>query len=327
MPERECRHCDPRIMLTNGAMVVAYGPDQSLRGVRHGKERPGLIMAYDLEDQEHVISEEHRQKLREWFDRTLLHAGHTETNVIVIGTALHHYSLLANLLNPRNSGGWTSQRYQAVFGFADRSDLWNRWAAIFNGTAEHGTQSDVDAAQAYFAGSRDPMLLGTRVLWPERESYYDLMVMRQREGRASFQARKHSEPLNSDQCVFSSSSCHFWDDAHPDEEALLRSLQKNGRFYGACDPSLATRTGKGDYTAIVILYRDKQTKIKYVVGADIAWRTPDQTIERILHYAKMYQFDRFAVEANHFQAVIVDNLERRANEAGAAQRGFGIGST
>ena len=28
------------------------------------------------------------------------------------------------------------------------------------------------------------MLRGTRVLWPEREDYYTLMVMREREGHA-----------------------------------------------------------------------------------------------------------------------------------------------
>lgn len=102
---------DNRILLANGAMVAAYGAGQSLRGARNGSDRPGLIIADDLEDQEHVISEDQRRKLRDWFDRTLLHAGHTETNVIVIGTILHHDSLLANLINPATNGGWTSERY------------------------------------------------------------------------------------------------------------------------------------------------------------------------------------------------------------------------
>lgn len=94
---------DNRILLANGTMVRAYGAGQSLRGARNEKERPGLIIADDLEDQEQVISEDQRKKLREWFDRTLLHAGHTDTNVIVIGTVLHYDSLLANLVNP-NTG-------------------------------------------------------------------------------------------------------------------------------------------------------------------------------------------------------------------------------
>lgn len=311
---------DNQIMLTNGAMVAAYGAGQSLRGARNGRERPGLIIADDLEDQEHVISEDQRQKLREWFDRTLLHAGHTETNAIVVGTVLHHDSLLANLINPRATGGWTSKRYQAVIGFADRTDLWDRWATIFNGTEDFESKSGIDAALAFFEANREAMLQGAQVLWPEWESYYDLMVMRQREGRSSFQAEKQNEPLDPEQCVFSASLIHYWDQDHPDEQSLLRALQNKGRFFGACDPSLAARTGKGDYTAIVILYRDNKTKIKYVVGADIARRTPDQTIERIIHYAKLYEFDRFAVESNHFQSVMVDNLDRRAKEAGVRLR-------
>lgn len=160
------------------------------------------------------------------------------------------------------------------------------------------------------------MLDKSWVLWPAWESYYDLMVMREREGRASFQAEKQNEPLDPEQCVFSDASLHYWDDEFPDEQALLSSLSGKGDFYGACDPSLGSRTGKGDYTAIVILYRDRKSKIKYVVAADIARRSPDATIERIIDYARMYKFDNFGVEANHFQSLMVDNLERRAKDAG-----------
>ena len=35
----------------------------------------------------------------------------------------------------------------------------------------------------------------------------------------------------------------------------------------------------------------------------------------IIHYAQMYRFEHFMVEDNHFQAVMVENLERRARDA------------
>lgn len=313
---------DNRILLANGGMAAAYGAGQSLRGARNNRERPGLVIVDDLEDQEHVITEDQRIKLRDWFNRTLLHVGHTETNVIVVGTLLHHDSLLANLVNYRSSagGGWTSKRYQAVLRFSDRSDLWDRWASIFSGTEEHEGRTGKDAAKAFFITNEEEMLKGTEVLWPEWEPYYELMVTRQRDGRGSFQAEKQNEPLDPEQCIFSEAAMHFWDGEYADEQSLLRAIQSGGWFYGACDPSLGIRTGRGDYTAIVVLFREKKTKINYVIAADIARRTPDQTIERIIHYAKMYKFDSFGVEANHFQSVMVDNLKRRAEEAGVRLR-------
>jgi len=311
---------DNRIMLANGAMVMACGAGQSLRGARNGKERPGLIIADDIEEQEQVISEDQRRKLTEWFNRTLLHAGHTETNVIVVGTVLHHASLLATLLNPSLASGWRSSKYQAVISFADRTDLWDHWTAIFRGTEEFEGKSGPDAAKAYFAANEEEMLRGTSVLWPEWESYHDLMVMREREGRGSFQAEKQNEPLDPEQCIFAPEALHYWDEEYPDPQTLVRALQSHGRIYGACDPSLANRPGKGDYTAIIILFRDTKTKINYVLAADIARRTPDQTIERIIQYAQMYSIRKFAVESNQFQSVMVDNLERRAKENGVSLR-------
>ena len=72
-----------RILLPNGAMIAAYGAGQSLRGAKVDKHRPGLIIADDIENQEQVIVEEQRQKLQGWFNSTLLHAGHPNTNVVI----------------------------------------------------------------------------------------------------------------------------------------------------------------------------------------------------------------------------------------------------
>ncbi|MCP4594582.1 MAG: hypothetical protein GY842_27950, partial [bacterium] len=161
-----------RIMLPNGAMISAYGAGQGLRGAKNESHRPGLIIVDDIENYEQVIHEEQRHKLREWFSGTLLHAGHPGTNVVVVGTVLHHDSLLANLVNPKDGRGWTGLIYKAVEQPSDRPDLWETWSAIFRGKEEYEGQVGTDAAEAFFELNRDEMLQGTRVLWPEREGYY-----------------------------------------------------------------------------------------------------------------------------------------------------------
>ena len=90
-------------------------------------------------------------------------------------------------------------------------------------------------------------------------------------------------------------------------------------FYGACDPSLGRSKKRGDYTAIVILLQTKKG-INYVIVADIVRRTPDQTVQRIVQYAKMYRMRYFVVETNQFQDLLAQNLEKTARAAGVSLR-------
>ena len=307
---------DNRIRLRNGVMICAYGAGQSLRGARNERHRPGLIIADDLENREHVIVEEQRQKLKEWFQGTLLHAGHPETNVIVVGTILHHDSLLANLVQSSQGPGWGGLRYQAIERFSDHPELWERWAAIYCGHEEFEGKTGEPGAQAYLVVNERQMCEGAQVLWPQWETYRDLMIMREREGRASFQSEKQNEPLDPEQCLFAGQRFHYWEDEYSDEQRLLDALGRQGRFFGACDPSLGKRRGQGDFSAIIILFQDTRTKINYVLAADIKRRAPDETIERIVQYAQKYRFEKFGVEANLFQQLMIDNLQARVRTLG-----------
>ncbi len=304
-----------RIRLPNGAMIAAHGAGQGLRGAKNAQSRPGLIVVDDIEDRDQVVSENQRIKTLDWFKGTLLHAGRPGTNVIVVGTLLHYDSLLSNLVHPNGPPGWQRRVFQAVEQHSDRPDLWDQWGSIFGGRETFEEATGVEAAAAFYRTNEAEMLKGTRVLWPELEDYQALMVMREREGRASFQAEKQNEPLDPEQCVFSEKRIQFWDEEFADEQALFDSTKKDGWIFGACDPAMGRKGGKGEYSAIVILYLEKRTNIRYVIAADIARRSPDQTIERILQYAKMYRMYRFLVEGNHFQELMFNNPRRRVSEA------------
>ena len=67
---------------------------------------------------------------------------------------------------------------------------------------------------------------------------------------------------------------------------------------------------------IVIVVKDKRYNIYYVIAADIARRTPDQKIEKIIEYCRMYTIAGFAFEKNQFQEIMLDNLTKRALTSG-----------
>jgi len=309
------------ILLPNNHILMSYAAGQNLRGVRHGKNRPTLIIADDLEDKLHVQSEEQRHKLADWFNSTLVKAGTPETNVIVVGTVFHHDSLLANLLDTAKSPGWKGLRYQAVEQTSPRPDLWERWGAIMRSQAPFEGGTGVTAADRFLTANDAAMNDGVRVLWPEAYNYLELMKIKLREGDSTFAAEFQNDPLDPDMCMFSRAPLVFWDDQHESPEKLLESMGEargrgDGSFYGACDPSLGGNPLKGDYSAIVVLYKPHRSEIKYVIAADLARRSPDETISRILEYARKYDFTNFGIESNQFQQLMVDNLRSRARSLG-----------
>ena len=97
---------------------------------------------------------------------------------------------------------------------------------------------------------------------------------------------------------------------YEDVDDLIYKLGRNVRIYGACDPSLGKRHSHGDNSAIITAVIDRRYDRVYVIDADIARRTPNETIDRIVMLSKMYEYYTFVVETNQFQVLLVDQLEQ-----------------
>lgn len=151
---------------------------------------PTLIVCDDLENDENVNTPEQRKKLRDWFYKAVSKAGDTYTDIVYIGTLLHFDALLANVAkNP----SYKSVRYQGVISFATNGELWDAWESIFTDLSNDNRQED---ALEFFQANREAMLEGTAVLWEEKLSYYDLMVIRISEGEASFNSEIQNDPID-----------------------------------------------------------------------------------------------------------------------------------
>lgn len=83
------------IVLKNGCKIQAVGAGQSLRGKKHGSERPDCIIVDDLEDEENTATEEARRKMKRWFNGVLIPILHpTEGEVLFIGTPINPKALI-----------------------------------------------------------------------------------------------------------------------------------------------------------------------------------------------------------------------------------------
>ena len=227
------------ILLSNGCRIDAVGSGQKLRGRRNYERRPDLILCDDIENDEGVRTAEQRQKTADWFWKAVCKSGDSYTDILVIGTILHHDSLLAGLLeNP----GFQSRKYRAVLSDAP-SRLWTDWERLASDLTDPDREK---TAHAFYFKHRKEMLAGSKVLWPEKLSYYDLRLMRLTEGDAAFNSEMQNQPIDPAACLFSAQWFRYYNPAEVDFRAA------DFRFYGYCDPSLG-RTASSDYSAIVTL--------------------------------------------------------------------------
>lgn len=304
------------IMTRNGVKVTALGAGQKIRGRRNKAIRPSLIIVDDIENDENTQSEDSRQKLFNWFTKAVLKAGSARTNVVVIGTVQHNDSLLAKLIDENAMPGWDKRKYKSVIEWAIRIDLWQQWKLIFNKRELYNGAMGKEAAFVFYLDNKNAMLEGTKVLWEEKEDYYSLMVMRESELEGSFDSEKQNEPVSSEWCLYNPAEFRYYNDAYRSLEELLQWLGDKADIFGGLDPALGEYTNKGDYSAIILVARDRRDGTIYLIESDIKRRTPSDTVNDILAYCKKYKVKKFAVEANYFQSIMVQDLEKRVKLEG-----------
>jgi predicted phage terminase large subunit-like protein len=297
------------LITSTNIKVEAIGSGKKIRGRKHRNWRPDLLVLDDIENDENVRTPEQRSKLENWFLKAVSKAGDDYTDIVYIGTLLHYDSLLAKTLkNP----GYKAIKYKAVISFSKADDLWKKWEDIYTDLSNDNHEED---AKAYFEANRKEMLEGTQVLWEEKLSYYDLMVMRVTEGEASFNSEEQNEPINPEDCIFNKEWFEFYNDA----EIVFNS--KEYYFFGFVDPSLG-KTKHSDFSAIITMAKHKVSGYMYVMDADIERRHPDKIIADVLEKEKWLRRDygkgykKFGAETVQFQWFLKEELAKASAKAG-----------
>lgn len=103
----------------------AYG--QKVRGLKRRGRRPNWLISDDLENDEAVLNENSRKKLKMWFFNAVIPALHpTKRRIFFVGTPLHHDALLMNL---KNDPSWNAysipiQKEDGTPAWPDRFPFW-----------------------------------------------------------------------------------------------------------------------------------------------------------------------------------------------------------
>lgn len=316
-PQRGPRWNQGDFITASGVRVVAASPKTQVRGLLEQGRRPSKILLDDAEHAEHVLTQLQREKLWHWFTQDIAKLGSAETNFEVIGTILHPESLLAKLLeNP----GYEHARYQAVVTFATNIALWQQWRQLFIDLDNPRHRED---ARAFFEANAEDMLAGSEVLWPEHESYYDLMVMRLVEGELSFQFEKQNNPLPGELYIFDMAQAGYF---RLEPEQLVR---RDGRVVPLIalreevvafwDPSVGN-TAESDWSCCAVLGRDPNGFMYALDGYLAQGQPPSTQVEGVVDLLWGWQIPRLGLEDNTFQSLLISDL-REAIARRALQEG------
>jgi predicted phage terminase large subunit-like protein len=154
------------------------------------------------------------------------------------------------------------------------------------------------------------------VLWPERESLYDLMVLRATIGAAAFESEKQNNPIDPSLCEWPEeyfTRPGFWFEQWP-QHLEIKTL--------ALDPSKGKDAKHGDYRAFVKLGRDRN-QVLYC-EADLRRCTSEVIVAEAVEYVKEFKPDGFAIEINQYQELFVAPIQEAAREAKVPMPSYGI---
>lgn len=193
---------DGEFVTATGIKWVAKGAGMKIRGLRYREHRPDLLLIDDLENDERVATAEQRKKLKNWLIKACLPALSRNGRAIMVGTVLHHDSLLQNILKHREMfASWNTKLYRAIM----TDDDGNEYA-----------------------------------LWPEHMSLERLKAMRDDPkcdgyiGSVAFAQEYQNKPLDEDDMIIQPGWVK-WAEARPDKRYVSARVM-------AVDPAVSERS-------------------------------------------------------------------------------------
>lgn len=290
------------------ALVEAASTGQALRGRNWNGSRPDLIILDDLEDARpggNASTPEQRQSLRDWFSQTVIPLGDPKgkrTAFVYMGTTVHFDALLMQVLYNRSD--FQSKVYRAIIEQPKRADLWEECRLIY---IERENPKRLADARKFYEEHESEMLEGSKVLWPEVQPLWKLMTWKWDNGSKAFNTEYMNNPVDEESMIFNPETFTYFDrhiDPRSDEFSLSMGID------------FALGKERGDYSAIHVVAKHKETDTLFVIYSYLERSKPDKFLNDIIALVLQYEPDVIAAEAQMAQEFFVDTLTQRLTLAG-----------
>jgi predicted phage terminase large subunit-like protein len=314
-PPKSPRWSDVDIITKNGVRISALSSMQQFRGKRFKEFRPSLIVLDDIEQDDHtLITPEKTDKLYFWITRTIQNIGTPTTNLFLLGTVHGFHSILSRFVEENKHPEWNKHIYKAIISESKNPEVREKWKRIYRCQENYSDKTGPQAADLFYQDHKAAFLEGSETLWPGRLDYYVLNVKREEIGEDAFNAEYQNNPSDPGESGFDIKEVRFIEDNFKSEIELFQTRNKLLKYYGSCDWSSGKQILSGDYSAIIVLARDIETNVTYIVCADIARRRTSKTLDDIMSYCRIWPIEKFAIETNQAQDILADLLVERLSK-------------
>lgn len=304
---------------TTGIYLGAYGIRSVARGQLRGTSglRPSRIHCDDISVEENQDTPLQRKKIEDKLDNVVLKLGPPDGSATVIGlsTPQHLEGIEAHV---KKQASWDFIELPGIIREADNRKLWSEWRKIYINLRLGAKRKD--AAKEFYLKNKAEMDKGSKVAWPEMQTYYQYMVARV-ENQASFAQEIGLplpiglRPLDPSQQKLPTETCSLFriegwkiiftrgPRAERNEVIDARTLD----CYGFLDPAVGEKP-TNDYSAITRIGVDEYGQ-KYVLEI---WAEVADKGTYLQKYIDMHQAWPFVVagfEANQFQKYLGEDLE------------------
>jgi phage terminase large subunit-like protein len=263
-------------------MIICRGTGQQVVGLKHGDQRPTLIILDDPEDMMNTKTTEAMDFNQRWLFQALLPSTDPlRGKVCVIGTPQHQRCIVETL---DHMEGWTSMRYKAIQ--ADGTALWPQWWPIDRLLEEKASLESINRVSAFYREMQCEVVGDEDQLF--KESY-----LRYWEGRH-----------------FHQNGYNFLEISHLHNKQLPHPMTLPVNVFTGVDPASST-SQTADYSTIVSIAIDAERN-RYVLPY---WRkrvSPMALAEAILARNRVYRPEKTRVESVGYQEMLREYLRTQA---------------
>lgn len=262
--------------------IIAKGSEQKLRGMLWNGARPDLIVCDDLENDEVVMNKDRRDKFKRWVYGALIPCRSQNGIFRIVGTILHMDSFLEGLM-PNENDKLTVHEELKTYSTRKAS----QWKTV-----------------KYKAHNAD----FTQVLWPERRTGQEFMMIRQDyidRGLADVYSQEYlNYPIDEGNTYFRKSD--FLAMRKEDEDKPLN-------MYIAGDFAIS-QNAKADYTVLIVGGID-QDGILYIKNVIRDRLDGLEIVQAILTLQRVYDPHAFGIEETQITKSLGPFLNRAMLES------------
>lgn len=268
------------IVLKDNTMIIARGTGQMIVGLKHGNQRPTLVVLDDPEDMNNTKTSEAMEFNLRWLLQALIPSLDPQRGrILVIGTPQHQRCMVEVLSGTQ---GWLTMRYQAI-AEDGKTALWPEWMPLEKLMEEKAALESIGRVSSFYREYQ------CQIIGDEDQLFKENYIQTWRG--------THSIDHNGEAWLLIS---------HLNDQALQTPKRIPVNIFMGVDPASST-SNTADFSVILAQAIDEDQN-RYILPYFRRRVTPLHLADNIMRYFTLYRPKRTRVESVGYQEMLREYL-------------------